>query len=159
MNVYYKDDSFLKLYRQKGHLYIPISTAFSNSDGSGVELLFILDTGAFMTVISRVRAERFGYDKLPRISSKIKGFTGEEPADFVRIPSLKILNTLITNVPVLIPHSKVLKHNIIGLNVLEYFNYYINTGNDRMYIDRNPTPRPYDPILACGSILVLETDE
>jgi hypothetical protein len=72
--------------------------------------------------------------------------------------SLKIIDTLLTDVPVLIPHNKDLKQNIVGLNVLEYFDYYIDTGNDRLYLNLNPNPRPYDPALACGNIFTLQTE-
>ena len=112
-----------------------------------------------MTVVSRTRAEEFGYNKLPKALTKIKGYTGEASADFVRIPSLKILDILMTDIPVLIPHNRDLEHNIIGLNVLEYFNYYIDTENDRLYIELNSNPKPYNELLACGKIYAINPDD
>ena len=159
MNVFFGDDCYLQLERQDGHLYLRIRAVFAGGDVDGVEIPFILDTGAFMTVVSRDTARRFGFDKLPMISSKIKGYSGEEAADFVRIPSLKILESLLTDVPVLIPHSSDLEQNIIGLNVLEYFNYYIETENDRFYLSRNPKPRHYNVLLECGRVFEIQPDE
>jgi len=152
MTVYFDDKNSLDIKRIGGHLYVNISAIYAGGDIDGTELSFILDTGAFITVISRDIASRLGYDKLPKMPGKIKGYSGEASADFVRIPSLKVLDPFLTDVPVLIPHSRDLKQNILGLNVLEYFNYYIDTTNDKLYLSENLTPRHYNPILACGGV-------
>jgi len=150
MKVFFDDGNIVNLERKDGHLYL----YFRMIQTGGNSESFILDTGAFMTVLSRNTALSYGYDKLPKIVTIIKGLTGEEPADFVRIPNLKILNITMINVPVLIPHSKRLKQNIVGLNVLEYFKYCIDTENDKMYIMLNPKPRHYHGILACEKVIV-----
>ena len=156
MTVYFNDNSFIQIQRQGGHHYITISAIYAGSDIGGTDIDFILDTGAFMTVVSRDIAKEFGYDKLPKVSAKIKGYSGEVPADFVRIPGLKVLGPLLTDVPVLIPHSNEHKQNVFGLNVLEYFNYYIDTENDKLYLSNNPNPKPYREILACGDVFAIE---
>ena len=143
----------LHIQRQGGHHYVTISAVFYKTVTDYEKINFILDTGAFITVISRDTAKLLGYDKLPKIVSKIKGYTGEAPADFVRIPGLKILDTQLTDVPVLIPHSSELKQNILGLNVLEYFNYYIDTGNSEMHLSQNLKPLHYHSILACSQVI------
>ena len=158
MTVYFDDRNSLDIQRIGGHLYITICALYAGSDIDGTEISFILDTGAFITVISRDIANRFGYDKLPKVPGKIKGYSGEVAADFVRIPGLKILEPFMIDVPVLIPHNTDLKHNILGLNILEYFNYYIDTSNDKLYISENPTPRHYNPILACGGIFAIHPE-
>ena len=43
----------------------------------------------------------------------------------------------------------------LGLNVLEYFNYYVDTENTRLYMKLNPNPTPYDPMIACGKIFTV----
>jgi clan AA aspartic protease (TIGR02281 family) len=147
---------YLNIKRHGGHYYVTLRAIYNTSDKAYAEKIdFILDTGAFITVISRDIAELFGYDKLPKIPSKIKGYTGEAPADFVRIPGLKILNTELYDVPVLIPHNKELKQNILGLNILEYFEYLIETNNDKIHIRLNPNPRQYHKILECGQVIVV----
>jgi len=158
MTVYFDDNNLLDMQRIGGHLYITICALYADSDIDGTEISFILDTGAFITVISRDIANRFGYNRLPKVLSKIKGYSGEAAADFVRIPGLKILKPFLIDVPVLIPHSTELKQNILGLNVLEYFNYFIDTTNDKFYLSENPTPRQYNPLLACGGIFAVHPD-
>jgi len=158
MTVLFDDNNSLDIQRIGGHLYITICALYANNDIDGTEISFILDTGAFITVISRDIANRFGYNKLPKVPGKIKGYSGEASADFVRIPGLKILDPFIFNVPVLIPHSTDLKQNILGLNVLEYFNYFINTANDKIYFSENPSPRHYNPLLASGGVFDVHPD-
>ncbi|MDR2599296.1 MAG: retroviral-like aspartic protease family protein [Oscillospiraceae bacterium] len=155
MTVYFDDSNYIQIQRQGGHHYITIRAVYTGSDVGGTDVDFILDTGAFMTVISRDIAKEFGYDKLPKVSAKIKGYSGEVSADFVRIPGLKVLEPLLTDVPVLIPHSNEHKLNVLGLNVLEYFNYYFDTENDKLYLCNNPNPRPYREILACGGVFII----
>jgi len=146
---------YLSIKRHGGHYYVTLRATYNTSNKAYTEKIdFILDTGAFITVISRDIAELFGYDKLPKIPSKIKGYTGETPADFVRIPGLKILNIEFVDVPVLIPHNKELKQNILGLNVLEYLEYSIETKNDKIYVSLNTNPRHYHKILECGQVIV-----
>ena len=156
MTVYFYDNNYIQIQRQDGHHYITIRAIYTGSDIDGTDIDFILDTGAFMTVISRDIAKEFGYDRLPKVSAKIKGYSGEVPADFVRIPGLKVLDPLLTDVPVLIPHSNEHKQNVLGLNVLEYFNYYIDTENDKIYLGNNTNPRPYRDILACGGVFEIK---
>jgi len=158
MTIYFDDNNLLDIHRTGGHFYVTLRAIYSGGDMDGTEISFILDTGAFITVISRDIANRFGYDKLPKIPGKIKGYSGETPADFVRIPGLKILKPFLTDVPVLIPHSSELKQNILGLNILEYFKYYIDTENDKLYLSENPNPRHYDSILACGGIFAIQPE-
>jgi len=147
--------NFLNIKRHSGHYYVTLRAKYNAFDKAYTEKIdFILDTGAFITVISRDIADMFGYGKLPKIPSKIKGYTGESPADFVRIPGLKILNIELLDLPVLIPHNRELKQNILGLNVLEYFEYSIETKNDKMYINLNTNPRHYHKILECGQVIV-----
>ena len=147
--------AFLNIKRQSGHYYITLLAKYNASDKAYTEKIdFILDTGAFITVISRDIAVMFGYDKLPKIPSKIKGYTGESPADFVRIPGLKVLNVELVDLPVLIPHEKELKQNILGLNVLEYFEYLVETKKDKITISLNTNPRHYHKVLECGQVIV-----
>jgi len=155
MTVYFDDNNYIQVQRQDGHHYITICAFYAGSDIYGTDIDFILDTGAFITVISRDIAREFGYDKLPKMSAKIKGYSGEVPADFIRIPGLKVLEPLLTDIPVLIPVSSEYKQNVLGLNVLEYFNYYLDTENDKLYLSKNPNPRPYREILACGGIFTI----
>jgi len=41
------------------------------------------------------------------------------------------------------------------MNVLEYFNYFIDNENDRLYLNLNQNPKPYDKLLECGGVYTL----
>jgi len=159
VTVSFQGDDFISLRRESGHLYLFAQLYHEGASDEGGLVNLILDTGAYLTVLSRSTAIRCGFDKLPSKVVPLNGFGGRgELADAVRIPSLKILNKLVTDVPVLIPHRKDLTQEVLGLNVLEYFNYYVDTGNSRLYLKLNPSPKPYDPSLACGQIFTLSLD-
>jgi hypothetical protein len=157
LNVSFADNVFYKLERQEGLLYVTLPIFYEGSPPSGTEIKFILDTGSFLSVISRGTALRYGLDKLPKKPTTLFGFGGGIDVDFVRIPKLKVLREH-HGVPVLIPHEMYRTHpktgekrpmpEVVGLNVLEYYNYYIDTENDRLYLRENPIPRFYDPKLA-----------
>ena len=157
MTITFKDNDFVSLRKEEGHLYLFAKLFHEGATDEGSLVNFILDTGAYLTVVSRRTAMRCGFDKLPSTEVTINGFGGDgEPADVVRIPGLRILNRLITDVPVLIPHRKDLTQEVLGLNVLEYFNYYVDTENDRIYMKINPNPKPYDLMVACGEIFTMD---
>lgn len=156
MTVTFRENDFITLRREGGHLYLFAQLYYEGVSDDGSLVNFILDTGAYLTVLSRRTAIRCGYDKLPSTVVTINGFGGSgEPADVVRIPGLKILDKFVTDVPVLIPHGKDLTQEVLGLNVLEYFNYYVDTENTRLYMKLNPTPIPYDTMIACGKIFTI----
>ena len=160
LNVYFGDENFYELEREDGLLYVTLKTIYEGSLAKGTGIRFILDTGAYMTVISRSTAIHRGFDKLPKKEAVLYGFGGGIDVDYVRIPGLMILGKFRSDVPVLIPHDtyrvhhktgeKKLLQDVLGLNVLEYYNYYIDTANDRLFLNENPIPRFYHERLASG---------
>ena len=134
MDVYFGDNSYYNLERQGGLYYLTLSIFYEGGPAEGRDIKFILDTGAYLSVISRGTALLYGLDKLPKKATSLFGFSGGISADFVRIPGIRILDEVRTDVPVLIPHdmyrfNPVTKENkrmpeILGLNILEYYNYY-----------------------------------
>ena len=168
MDAYFGDDNFYKLERKEGLLYITLHTIYAGSPAEGVELKLILDTGAYMTVLSRGTAIKHGFDKLPKTVTSFTGFGGNVAVDFIRIPGLLILGRLRQDVPVLVPHDMYCidektgkpkqMQEVLGLNVLEYYNYFVNTENDRLYLQENPNPRFYRPELASGQVFTARKD-
>ena len=166
MTIQFNPDSYCDLERKGGHLHITLQTIHENSHTRGNDVRLIIDTGAHLTVLNRSTAIRRGFDKLPKRTTFIHGFSGKEPADLVYIQGLIILGKIITHVPVLIPHAmystdpttgeKRQFQEVLGLNVLEYFNYFVCTEGDKLYMQWNPAPRPYDKALACGEIFTTQ---
>jgi hypothetical protein len=168
MNVYFGDENYYDLERQDGLLYITVKAVHEGSSGEGTDIKFILDTGAYMTVISRGTAIRRGLDKLPKTATTLFGFGGGIDVDFVRLPGMKIFGRLRLDVPVLIPHDmyrvnpktgeKKQMPEVLGLNVLEYYNYYIDTENSRLYLSENPCPKFYSSNLKSGQVFAIDSD-
>jgi len=164
MDIYFGDDNYYDLERISGLFYITLHILYEGSPVDGDELKFILDTGAYLSVISRSTAIRCGLDKLPKKTTNLFGFGGGINADFVRIPGIRILGKTRTDVPVLIPHDIFRVHpitkekrripEVLGLNLLEYFNYYIDTENDRLYLKDNPNPRFYSNEFESGQVFL-----
>jgi len=167
MDVYFGDSDWYKLERQGGLLYVTLRVLYAGGPADGTEVKFILDTGAYLTVISRGTAVRRGYDKLPKRTTTLFGFSGGVMADYVRIPGMIIKKRTRTDVPVLIPHDmyrtdpvtneKKQLQDVLGLNVLEYYNYYVDSENDRLYLRDNPNPKLYDELLESGQVFTANT--
>jgi len=100
-NYNFGDTSYYNLVRKEGTLRITVQAVYEGSTKHGTDISFILDTGAYLTVISRGTAIRCHFDKLPKKRTTLFGFSGGIAADFVRIPGLRMLDRLYTDVPVL----------------------------------------------------------
>ena len=59
-------------------------------------------------------------------------------------------------VKVAVPHA-ITDLNILGLNVIELFKYYVDTENDLIYFADNPNPTIEEP-LRCGKVHILSHD-
>ncbi|MCL2821031.1 MAG: retropepsin-like domain-containing protein [Oscillospiraceae bacterium] len=169
MDVYFGDDSFYILKRQGGALHITLNALHSGGTAAGSEIKFILDTGAYISIISRGTALQLGYDKLPKTPTILYGFGGAITADFVRIPGLIILGKTRVDVPVAIPHDmyrvnpktgeKKQVPDVLGLSILEYYNFYISTEKNLLYLADNPTPTFYSKELESGQVFALPNEE
>ena len=169
MDVRFGSQNFHKLKRENGQLHVEILLRYEGITDKKVSyygekpVRLILDTGAYLTVISRGTAQLCYFDRLPKIATRIFGFSGSIGADYVRIPGIVILGKVLQDVPVLIPHDlyrldeetgdKRRIPEVLGLNILEYYNYYVDTENDRIYLNENPNPRFYNASLSSGSII------
>ena len=118
-----------------------------------------------MTVISRGTAIRCHFDRLPKKQTTLFGFSGGIAADFVRIPGLRMLDRLYTDVPVLIPHDMYRAHpesgekkqmsDVLGLNILSYYDFCIDSTDDRLYLKETASPKFYNEILRSGQIFTI----
>ena len=116
---------------------------------------YIFDTGAFITVLTRDEAELLGFIDKYTIQANVvlEGFSGSCLVDIKDIPGLIIGGRRLEGVKVAVPQSETDK-NILGLNVIELFKYYIDTENDMIYFADNPNPS-IDKHLRCGKVHIL----
>ena len=140
-------------YKADGHRHIRVPMFFNKVSFINHAVYFIFDTGAYLTVLSRKTARKLGYDKIKPIQSRIKltGFADSQcEGDLVEIPAMMIGGRMIEDVRVAIPYV-VTEDDILGLNVLEYFNYLIDSANDKIYFSDNPVYKAPKE-LGCGKI-------
>ena len=144
-----------KLLFEKAHYYIKIPIILDKSSRYNTVISFILDTGAFVTIINRRTAKSLKIDLLP---VKVKdhplgGFAGSTKVDLVEVPQLIIGDRTITNIIVAIPQIETTQ-NLLGLNVLEYFKFYIDTDDNYIYFQDSDTYKTEDKY-RCGEVLSL----
>ena len=132
------------------HLYVPVLYNFDTYANRKVD--FVFDTGAFLTVISRETAAEFNFIDRFTIQKNISlaGFSGECLADLKEIPGIIIGGRKLMGVKVAVPHI-VTDMDILGLNVIEHFKYFIDTENDKIYFSDNAIYKAPKE-LGCGRI-------
>ena len=134
--------------REKGHFYVEILIVREGSTKDNFEL-FMYDSGAWITVLSRKVYERNKLNALPWQSFSMSGYgagidtSRQVPGFIYQIPALKIGQRLLTEVWAFTPASYEITENILGGNAIEYFNPYQDNGNDCFYFFDNPAPKPY----------------
>jgi predicted aspartyl protease len=141
-----------------GHYHIQIPTFYEFDNYSNDNIDFIFDTGAFLTVITRKMARFFGFVEAYTIKKDISltGFAGGCLADLKELPGFVIGGRILSGVKVAVPHDET-DINILGLNVIEYFRYYIDTENDYVYFAPNRNVAIAQE-LQCKSINVISSD-
>jgi hypothetical protein len=166
MIINFNETNYYKLVRKDGLFTIKLQAVYEGSTYDGTDISFILDTGAYLTVISRSTAIMCGFDKLPKMRATLFGFSGGIAADFVRIPGLRLLDRLHTDVPVLIPHDlyrinpdtgeKKQLLEVLGLNILGYYDFYVDSTSDRLYLKETQQPKFYNDILKSEQVFVVD---
>ncbi|MCL2198555.1 MAG: hypothetical protein FWB80_06505 [Defluviitaleaceae bacterium] len=142
-------------YRTDGHRHLMIPVFFGESSYANDKVDFILDTGAYLTVLTLKTAILFGFDKLPPIKKNIPltGFAGFSiNGDLVEINML-LGNRKLNAAKVVIPYVHT-TDNILSLNILEHFNYAVDSTDDKIYFSDNPIYKARKE-LKCGSILAI----
>ncbi|MCL2199971.1 MAG: retroviral-like aspartic protease family protein [Defluviitaleaceae bacterium] len=146
--------NYVDITRIEGHIFLEIEfVGYEQPTNDFTKVM--LDSGAYLTVISANTAVKFGFDKLPYKTLDLHGFTGSTPAKLITVPAIKIAGWVITQVNILVPFDKEIKQEVLGQNVLEYFNYDVRHDEDRIYFTKNPSPKPqakYIDLLGCGEV-------
>jgi hypothetical protein len=149
--------------RESGHLRVWASV-FSNSENF-TRVSFIFDTGAYITVLSQKLARQIGLPLKGNYTANLTGFNKERGSDMAEIviaPKIEIGRIIIESVKILVPLDDIAVPEVIGENILEYFNYAVDHDIDNIYFAKNPNPKPYinnekGIDLSCGRVLVQDT--
>ena len=141
-----------------GHYHIQIPTFYEFGNFSNESIDYIFDTGAFITVLTLKVARFLGFaDKYTiRANVTMDGFAGSCLTDIKDIPGMVIGGRRLESVKVAVPQVDT-DMNILGLNVIELFKYYIDTENDMIYFADNPAPS-IDKQLRCGKVHILSPE-
>jgi predicted aspartyl protease len=139
-----------------GHIYIDVHIVCEGSSDNDT-IRFIYDTGAFITVLNRDRYEHFKLFKIPRHGVTMFGYAGGTTGYLYKIPGIKIGGKLIKGVWAFTPETPLIKQNLLGNNVLEYFRPFQDNMFDSIYFPENLTPKPfvsdkYHVSLACDGV-------
>ena len=128
--------------RRKGHVYIEIPIVCEGSiDADRVE--FVYDTGAFITVLNQEIYKRLKLNKLPRRETSLGGYAGSVPGYVFKIPGLLMGRRCLIGVWAFTPKDPEIEQNLLGDNVIEYFNPTQDNENNCFYFPDNPKPEPY----------------
>lgn len=139
------------------HLHVPIFREHDTYSNIGVD--FVFDTGAFLTVLTQDSATRLGFTNCFTIQKDIQlsGFAGGCLADLKEVPGFVIGGRKLEGVKVAVPHINT-DANILGLNVIENFKYFIDTEHDKIYFDENPKPE-IPELLRAKKIYVVSSNQ
>ena len=123
------------------------------------KIRFLVDTGAYITMINSRVSLRLGFDKLPSIVDDfpLTGIGGACKAALKEIPGMIIGDRTLKGVKIAIPHDET-KYNILGLNVLEHFKFLIDTNLNKIYFCDNPNYRMPNE-LKCADVLTVSKGE
>ncbi|MCL1819042.1 MAG: retropepsin-like domain-containing protein [Oscillospiraceae bacterium] len=155
LNFAYTSEMDLEYRAEDGHRHIMIPVFYKDNSYSNDTVDFIIDTGAYITVLTKETALMFGFDKLEPIKRNIPltGFAGFRiEGDLVEI-SMLLGGRRLVNAKVAIPHEHT-TDNILSLNILEHFNYLVDNLNDKIFFADNPEYKARIE-LKCGSVLVV----
>jgi len=160
MNITFDERTKHEFVRGKdGHIYVRIPIVCEGSSSNDV-ISFIYDTGAFITVLNRDRYEHFKLHTLPRREVTLHGYAGGTIGYLYKIPGLKVGGRLVKGVWAFTPETPLLKQNLLGNNVLEYFRPFQDNMYDSVYFPDNLNPKPFfsekhGVSLACDGVLLL----
>ena len=156
LEIVYNSVEFVK-YRGDHHYHITIPALLRYDSYANKDIDFMIDTGAFLTLVTRQTAIVHGFNNLDVIFEwELRSFNNKMVAiaDFVELPGLVIGGKMLIGAKVGIPKENT-RLNILGMNILEHFKFYLDTEDEKLYFEDN---RKYklDTALACKEIVTVE---
>lgn len=144
---------------------VRLSVSVDSVSTSSVRLY--VDTGAYVTVLSRETARRIGLSIGSGKTVRFQGFVGEQgfvTGELVNIPRVMLGKHFVHDVKVVVPSSNIAIAEVLGENILEYFVYVVDHDKDVIYFKKNPNPKPYINSekgidLSCGKVLLASGTE
>jgi predicted aspartyl protease len=158
----FNDWHYSEYEREGGHMIVSLVVFASDTKAADVKLIY--DTGAYVTVFSRTTAMRLGLALGTGKPATLKGFNNEHgtiAGELIEIPRLMIGKYFVYNVKAVVPLEDVVVAEVLGENVLEYFNYVVDHDRDMIFYQKNSNPKPYvnqnkGIDLSCGKVLVID---
>ena len=146
--------------RKRGHMQVYVK--MFPPEGLPTKIQFVFDTGAYITVLTRLNAQLVGLPLTGKYTANLTGFNkdrGHDKAEIVIVPKIEIGKFTVEDVQVLVPLEDIKISEVIGENILEYFTYTVDHDTDRIYFTKNLNPKPYIDLakgidLSCGRVLM-----
>ena len=138
LTIKYRSEENL-FFLRRSHYHLDVPVIFDLDYRLNRKVRFLLDTGAYVTVINKRTSLRFGFDKFPTVIKDfpLTGLSGSIDASLIEIPGMIIGDRTLKGIKVAIPHEDT-KYCILGLNVLEHFNYLLDSEHSKIYFSDNP---------------------
>ena len=154
--------NYTEFLRKRGHMLVDAHVF--PLEGSPIKIQFVFDSGAYITVLTRVSAHQIGLPLSGVHTVNLTGFNkdrGSDKAEIVTAPKFEIGKYIVEDVQILVPLEDIEITEVIGENVLEYFTYTVDHNIDRIYFANNLNPKPYKDLakgidLSCGRVLSQE---
>jgi hypothetical protein len=117
-------------------------------------LELIVDTGAFVTLINKGKAEENGYKIIEERGLKISGFTEKGLlCDLRLIPVAVFCGFRIENAIIATPHhNDIAVTEVLGMNILENFSFGFDFEKSEIYLAARKSFISQKPRYACGDI-------
>ena len=101
-----------------------------------VDVLFIHDTGAYISTLDRELYELLGFDRIKANKHNVElgSYSSVSKGLVFTLPFLFIACYTVTNVQFFVPYAYNIKQNLLAMNVLGLFDQYISTSNSGIYL-------------------------
>ena len=118
-----------------GHINITCKTV-SYLTNEEEDILFIHDTGAYISTLNRDSYELLGFDRIKADKHNVElgSYSSVSKGLVFTLPFLFVANYTVRNVQVFVPYAYNLRQNLLAMNVLGLFNQYIETNMSSIYL-------------------------